>query len=308
MEKKKEWLGKLKKLLEKGDAEGVRIVARGKDVITPHTQVFVRNGRKLGDKMFPRVKLETMVSLEETVDGDAIGLDTSIRLHRAVVYEGLRGVRRLIEQREKVNVCDGQGRTALFWAVKEDDLDMVRYLVKRGGANLDICTGVFTTVLHVAVDQGSLDMVGMLLEFGASVNVCNRRGDSPIAIAVRKGFLGIVEMLLTAGAEVNVVTRYDNSLLGVAVARNDLAMTELMIRHGVRVDAKPKNGERALEIAVWRGNPEIVEVLCKAGARFDPLVDEDRALIAVAAGYDNAIMMRMIELLLEEERESCKST
>src|SRR5438046_5129747 len=80
------------------------------------------------------------------------------------------GVRSLLKQGADVNAAQGDGMTALHWAVYKDDAEMVQMLLS-AGANVAATTRINKmTPLFWAAQNGSAQIVDMLLKAGANPN------------------------------------------------------------------------------------------------------------------------------------------
>lgn len=89
---------------------------------------------------------------------------------------------------------------ALRWACQNGDLDQVRLLVDKQGANIN---GEIKgrRLLHFAADYGQLDVIEYLCSKGGDVNVEDKHGISPILAAIWEGHTECVKLLLTKGAK-----------------------------------------------------------------------------------------------------------
>lgn len=89
---------------------------------------------------------------------------------------------------------------ALRWACQNGDLDQVRLLVDKQGANIN---GEIKgrRLLHFAADYGQLDVIEYLCSKGGDVNVEDKHGISPILAAIWEGHTECVKLLLSKGAK-----------------------------------------------------------------------------------------------------------
>jgi ankyrin repeat protein len=179
-----------------------------------------------------------------TVAGGALCL--SALLHAAppstgretVVDAAMRGnrdeVRTLLKSGEDVNTAQGDGMTALHWAVQKGDLDLAKLLLY-AGANVRATTriGGYTPLL-VASKNGNAAMVEALLANGADPKATTAAGATPLMLASRSGSVDAVKQLLAHGAEVDVT--------------------------------EPVKGESALTVAAAMGRADVVRVLAASGA------------------------------------------
>lgn len=87
----------------------------------------------------------------------------------------------------------------------------VSRLLMLGGANVNYRTEVLNNspVLCVQSHLGHQEMAGLLLEFGATVDVVSENGMSPLCFASAAGHLGLVSLLCKRGAKVGSTTPRD---------------------------------------------------------------------------------------------------
>jgi ankyrin repeat protein len=112
-------------------------------------------------------------------------------------------VRQLLKQGADVNSAQGDGMTALHWAVQKGDVELVQTLLY-AGANLRATTriGGYTPLL-IASKSGSASMIEMLIAAGADPNATTANGASPRMLAALAGHAAAVKALVDRGANVN---------------------------------------------------------------------------------------------------------
>src|SRR5690348_13290901 len=84
-------------------------------------------------------------------------------------------------------------------AAKAGDTAVVRTLLQQK-ADVNQREADGTTALHWAVRQDNLEMVNLLIGAGANVNARNRLGVTPLSLACINGNAAAIEVLLKAGA------------------------------------------------------------------------------------------------------------
>jgi ankyrin repeat protein len=142
----------------------------------------------------------------------------------------------LLQKRVDVNVAEPDGTTALHWAVRLDDLNLIN----------------------------------RLLRAGASVKASNRYGVTPIQLACLNGSAAAVERLLEAGESANATGPYGETALMVCARTGRPDAARVLIKHGAAVDAVESwRGQTALMWAAAQRHPEMIKVLIEAGADVD---------------------------------------
>ena len=96
-------------------------------------------------------------------------------------------------------LTDAQGRTALYYAAREDQRDAARVLLSHGQIDPNSMTDYGATALHIAARKNNLHVVNALLEHPATdVNIpLDQSGATPLYIAAKRGHTGIVRALST---------------------------------------------------------------------------------------------------------------
>ena len=112
-----------------------------------------------------------------------------------------------IEAVDEVNRADEHGRTQLYNACANGQVDAARRLLDRG-AEVDRATKKGATPLHIACQNGHLDAVRLLLEKGAEVDRAMENGATPLYIACLKGHVDAARLLLDKGAEVDRADKF----------------------------------------------------------------------------------------------------
>ena len=109
----------------------------------------------------------------------------------------------LLQQGSDVDARQIDGTTALHWAVRRDDIDIIEMLL-RAGADPTVSNQAEVTPIQLATINGSTPVITRLLAAGVRPNTAlNRHGDTPLMMAARTGRIDAVQALLNNGADVN---------------------------------------------------------------------------------------------------------
>ena len=160
--------------------------------------------------------------------------DAAMREDRAAVLS-------MIKSGADVNAPQGDGVTALHWAARHGDADLVAALV-RAGATARAATrfGAYTP-LHLAAERGSARIVKALIAAGAPADAKTNTGATPLMFAAASGDAAAVAALLDAGADANAreSDRMQTPLIyAAASARVDVV--RLLIARGADPNAATK--------------------------------------------------------------------
>jgi len=195
----------------------------------------------------------------------------------------------------------------LFWYVfRQNNIRIVRMLIRK------IPYIGINTALIYASREGQIEMVKMLLEEeGADVNARNRYDNTPLMIAIRNGHTEIARMLIDRGADVNIKSNDGKTALLWASLRGQTEIVRLLIQNGADVSVKKDNdGNTALLWASRNSHIEIAELLSRRIADVivrdnegrTPLMEAIRSHKFIGEEFDNAI-----DRLLSDRKEQKKT-
>lgn len=198
------------------------------------------------------------------------------------------GALALLKQHADVNIAEPDGTTALDWAVRQDDGELVDSLIK-AGANVKAANRYGVTPLYLACVNGSAPVIAKLLDAGADANGATTEGETPLMTVARTGNVEAAKVLLAHGADVNSKEQWrQQTPLMWAVAESHPEMAQELIAHGADVNARqvtwnwerqvtkeprekwmPLGGLTPLLFAARQGCVECSRVLLKAGAEIN---------------------------------------
>jgi ankyrin repeat protein len=142
------------------------------------------------------------------------------------------------------------GRTALYEAIENDSVDVVKALLANG-ANADdagretrVIQGMSLdygqTPLMAAVDEGDLALVQALLEAKANPNLAGKSGNTALMGALQQKHTDIVKALLAGGADPNAKDKAGTPTMYSAVQFGDVEMVKAMLAAGAKLGTGPK--------------------------------------------------------------------
>jgi hypothetical protein len=98
-------------------------------------------------------------------------------------------------------------RSLLLQATTAGNLEFVRLLVEERKADVNEKYNANMTPLHFASQLGNLEIVKYLVVKGGDVDAQDTFGQTPLHLAVKRNNLDIVELLLEKGAPLNIASR-----------------------------------------------------------------------------------------------------
>jgi ankyrin repeat protein len=230
------------------------------------------------------------------------------RLIDAVKDRNIEAVRSLLKERADVNARQGDGATALHWAVHRQDDSLVDLLL-RAGAKPDLADDTGATPLYLACLNRSAATIERLLQARANPNAALVSGETVLMTCARTGEAAGVRALLARGANVNArEPGHDQTALMWAAAQSHPAAVEALLKGGGDVRARsrtytqtvtsevtqragreelnytvPRGGSTPLLFAARSGDAESARMLIEAGANVNETLPDGASALVIAA-------------------------
>jgi ankyrin repeat protein len=158
-------------------------------------------------------------------------LDASERGDRAAAL-------RLLANGADPNTPGPDGTTAVMYAAANDDVELVRALIK-AGANVTLKNQFGTSAITEAAIIGSTPIIDALLKAGADANTKNPEGETPLMAVARSGNVRAATLLVEARADVNAKESFGGqSALMWAAAQSQAEMVKFLAASGADLNAR----------------------------------------------------------------------
>lgn len=240
-------------------------------------------------------------------------------LYSAVVGGHAEVVSLLAEKGADVNAAASDGRTAVYMAVEAGRHACLDILLERG-ADMDAKGGTDREVpLHRAAAKGDNKAMELLLRYGASREVTNKRGKTPADVAralgqpgfllldelslgddlrraSRQGRIEAVQQSLTRGAPLDGEDDHRWTALHRAAFRGHVAIVSALLEEGADVESKDDAGYTPLHCATEAGHKDIVVLLLKHGTPVNARCSSGHSVFDLATLFGHA---GIISLLLD---------
>src|SRR3990167_6105996 len=174
------------------------------------------------------------------------------------------------------SLTDYQLNVKFLMAVEEGNVELVRYLVERGGVNVNTkngkalmiakakgYTGLVKYLLEVgavgvidhdefmrAVKYGNIDRIKSLVEQGADIHAEN---EEALRFVSKNGNIDVVKYLVDNGADINA---QDNYALIWASLSGYIGIVKYLVEHGANIHAE---GNKALLLASKYGKLDVLK-------------------------------------------------
>ncbi|XP_023719400.1 fibronectin type 3 and ankyrin repeat domains protein 1 [Cryptotermes secundus] len=153
------------------------------------------------------------------------------------------------------------GRTALMMACFKGETGIAQLLIERG-ASWNICDRSGCTALHYAVDGSQMETVELALHEGADIEAKDIEQWTPLMRGVVMGSsVQILKKLLERGALLNCIDRHGQTCLMQAVLSGHQDVVKLLMDSGAELTACNVYHNTALDLALAKGIQEVISIL-----------------------------------------------
>jgi ankyrin repeat protein len=200
----------------------------------------------------------------------------------ACISGDLNTVKRLVNKDPSIVRCNYAYRTPLYFAVRENRLEIARFLLEHRADQLSLAVG--DSFLDITRDRGYGEMEKLLEANLASAQGASPKGE-PIAAAIRERDLAKVRSLLDASPELlHAGDGRSNQPIHWAVMTRQIEMIDELLERGADINAARFDGARPIHLTNgdynyrgWRDVPkevtatpqEILDHLRSRGAYVD---------------------------------------
>lgn len=126
------------------------------------------------------------------IETDLVGKSSWTPLHLAVFKNHIDIVKYLIDHgKANINAKDDEGWNPLLMAVSNSNIELVKYLINCGAQVEKSFNNQNQTLIHVAADKGKIEIVKFLIENGAVVDAKCNLDCTPLFLAAQKGMINL---------------------------------------------------------------------------------------------------------------------
>lgn len=200
----------------------------------------------------------------------------------------------------KIDGRDFQGETALHYAVRNQDTELIHFLVGFG-ADVNASNQKGESTLTLAVITGNTAIIDRLIEYGVEINSADKLGNSPLMIAAKVSSPQVIEQLLHYGADVHHTNEDGDTALLLAAIAGIKKSLQLLLERGAVLEATNKRRQTALLMAALYRRKQVVKYLVAKGANVNQM-DQDGANALVYAIEEGS--SEMVNFLLGDLRFS----
>lgn len=228
--------------------------------------------------------------LDHVADINATNKNNTTAVMVAARIGFLATVTMLVDNGAMLNMVETGGHTAFSYACMSRNAQLLDYLVRCDGLDINGVTLGDRAPVYMTVSTGYGAALGILLQRGASTDYVDDRGQSIMYIAVSQGRHQIVRALLDHGVGIDTADMDGSTPLMAAILRRDLSVITMLLDHQ---PDRTRDGFGPLICACIRGSKTMVEMLLESGTDINRVDETGMTVMAQAKlqGLDYVVEM-----------------
>ena len=172
--------------------------------------------------------------------------------------------------------------TSLLGAIKEGDLNLVRFLLKIN-TSADAANERGITALMHAIYYNRNDALSLLMKANANPNIQESKGATALYLASQVGHTDAVSLLLKANANPNLQCYDGSTALFIASQQGHTDAVSLLLKANVNPDCQKGDDSAPLLIAIQSGHTEIVSLLLNTNANANIQINDGPTPLYIAS-------------------------
>ncbi|XP_029507975.2 ankyrin repeat domain-containing protein 16 [Oncorhynchus nerka] len=154
------------------------------------------------------------------------------------------------------------GDTLLHYAARHGHLDIVQFLVKEIGMDIELYNTDYKRALHEAASMGQRECLSYLLTEGAKVDCLKKADWTPLMMACTRRNLGVIQELLSHKADPTLKNKDGWNSFHIACREGDPAVIQHLLLANPEVwSTESKTLRTPLHTAAMHGCEEVVSIL-----------------------------------------------
>ncbi|KAG4086657.1 ankyrin repeat-containing domain protein [Neocallimastix lanati (nom. inval.)] len=167
---------------------------------------------------------------------------------------------------KNINLTDSSNRSALLWAIKKKNREVVDILLSYPDIDVNICDKYGNTpILLTAIHQDIITMKKLIKDFNVDVNEKNNFGNTPLIIATDKKYIDIANILIeNKNIDINAHNNNKITALMYAIFKDcNEIIFKILKQPNLDINAIDNKGNTVLMLASKKGNLQLVKAILK---------------------------------------------
>lgn len=169
----------------------------------------------------------------------------------------IKEVKNLIDNMIDINKIDDTGKTALFWAIMKNQIEIMKVLINFG-SNTNLLSLCNNTPLFIAIYERNIDAMNILLK-NCDINLKNKKGFTAFHIAVDEEYLEGIDILVKAGIDVNIQS--DDGYCGIIMTHNYEIIHYLLKIPNIDLSKRNYHGDTILMTVIVDNYIDLIKII-----------------------------------------------
>ncbi|PNP43234.1 hypothetical protein THARTR1_11132 [Trichoderma harzianum] len=194
----------------------------------------------------------------------------------------------------RVNATDSENMTPLLHAAEAGELPLVTWLLEHE-ADVDATDNLGRSALWYAIKNLHVGIVRELLGWKPQLNNLTTSGQPLVEIAIEDAF--VMRMLLDAGIDMELPNYNNHTVLNIAIDWKKTEVVRLLVERKANMYHCGNGGWNAITISTWStADPEILRILAEGGANLGEVHPETgNTPLHFAMAYDEELAKVILE-------------
>jgi ankyrin repeat protein len=192
------------------------------------------------------------------------------------------------------NSIDEIGNSCLHIACFYNNLEKLKYYIKKKYADINCINNKKETPLFTATDLNKIEFIELLIKNCANVNLFNKNKETPLYIALLMNYLKCAKLLIDNHASVNQPTDFGFTPLLLVSDRGNLEYIKLLIDKGADIHHRDNDHNTPIINATKSGKIECIEFLIKKGVNINNINKEKETPLSIASKKGNIICLKLL--------------
>ena len=213
------------------------------------------------------VQIQQLLTKCPDLNLEVANLDGKTALHEAAQHGQLKAIKLLLDAGCRVDSLKRSDWSPLMLATSKDNLDVIRYLIEVGNANINLRNKDGWTPFHIAARKGNAAITSYFMsKFGSDIaHTESKTKRTPLHTAALHGHIDIIKLIVSkdnndnASVLVNCKDSCGTTPLMDAVRSMSLTACKLLIEIGADCFHTDQMGRNVLHVAAECNNIEAVD-------------------------------------------------
>ena len=189
-------------------------------------------------------------------------------IHYLIDYHQIEIINKLLNKKVlNLDVTNNEGRNILFLSIKYNNIEFIESLLKYNKLNIGLSLidnkdKLGYTPLHYAIKLNNLDVIKLLLDFGGDITIKDNENNNILQFSLINKKTKLFIYLLNNIPNLNINSNAKQSLLHLAISNQNIEIIDILLNKNININAKESDfGASTLQYAIVINNFEICKKL-----------------------------------------------